>query len=278
MVPEFQSMGILNKLSILAIEISFLSLGFTTVAQAASFITTDNLQNREGNSSLGFLVPFPSRFQQVYSNSQFGSKPLEISQIALRPDAEVSEPFDFTIGDIQFYLSTTSRNPDELSSHFEENLGSDYTQVFDGEWKISSKNIASSGGIKNFDIVLNFLKPFIYDPTKGNLLLEYKKFTPEITGSKFDSEFVFDDSISTEIAAGDANALNAAPQFSSTLGLVTQFKVTSVPEPSSLLSSTLIVTFLSVATLKFQRTRRKKEVSLPLLSIYKSSTPHCFKN
>ncbi|ACC80693.1 hypothetical protein [Nostoc punctiforme] len=252
-------MRILNKLSMLTVEVALLSVGITNAAQAASFISTDQLENREGNSRLGFLIPFPSRFQQVYDASQFGSAPIEISQIALRPDESNTTPFDFTIEDIEFYLSTTTRDSDALSSVFEENISANYTKVFDGEWKASSENIGLAGSPKNFDIVLNFTKPFIYDPREGNLLLEYKKFTPEITGNRFDSEFVLGDSVSTVIAAGDANAVNANPRFSSTLGLATQFKVTAIPEPSSFISSILVASFLGISKLKTQRSRQNKE-------------------
>ncbi|MFN6560879.1 MAG: hypothetical protein RMY28_013985 [Nostoc sp. ChiSLP01] len=253
-------MKIFKKLSIITARVVLLSLAFPNVAQAASFISTDGLGNREGNSRLGFLIPFPSRFQQVYDASQFGSAPIEISQIALRPDESNLTPFDFTVEDIEFYFSTTTKNPDALSSVFEENIGANYTKVFDEEWKASSQNTGLAGSPKDFDIVLNFTKPFIYDPREGNLLLEYKKFTSEITGNRFDSEFLLGDSVSTVIAAGDANSINANPQFSSTLGLVTQFKVTPVPEPSTFLSSILVATFLGIAKLKTHRSQQKKEI------------------
>jgi len=250
-------MKLLKKLSIVAVEV-VLSLALTNVAQAASFISTDKLEYREGNSRLGFLIPFPSRFQQVYDASQFGSVPLKISQIALRPDESNSTPFDVTIKDIEFYFATTTKKPDGLSYVFDENISADYTKVFDGEWKVSSQNTGTIGKPKNFDIILNFTQPFIYDPRKGNLLLEYKKFTSEITGNRFDSEFVLGDSISTVIGAGDANAISANPQFSSTLGLVTQFKVTPISEPSTFFSSILMASFLGIAKLKTHRLQQRE--------------------
>src|SRR5689334_2555976 len=107
-------MKIFKKLSIITVRVVLVSLAFPSVAEAASFISTDGLGNREGNSRLGFLIPFPSRFQQVYDASQFGSAPIEISQIALRPDESNLTPFDFTVKDIEFYFSTTTKNPDAL--------------------------------------------------------------------------------------------------------------------------------------------------------------------
>jgi hypothetical protein len=254
-------MKILRKLSMIAVEVTLLSLGINNVAKASYFITPDNLQNQEGNSEIGFLVPYPSIFQQVYNASQFGSTPLEITQIAFRPDSSNLTPFNFTIGDIQFYFATTNGSADNLSSTFADNITANYTEVFDGTWTISSQNTLLPNSTKAFDIILNLTTPFIYDPNQGNLLLEYKKYTPETTGFIFDSETVYGDSISTEIAAGDANATVADPNFSSTMGLVTQFEVTplpeySVPESSPLLSTILFAGILGLFHLKFKHLRQ----------------------
>jgi len=227
-------MNILKKLPIVTAGAALVALGIAgKEAQAASLVVPNNLAAKEGNFQEGFIAEAPSRLQQVYAASQLGFQPLQISQIAFRPNGANPTPFDFQIGNIQVNLSTTEKNVDALSSNFADNIGADNTQVFSGTLTAGSANIGSVGSPKNFDIFINFTNSFVYNPKHGNLLLELKKFTNETTGDTFDAEFSIGDAVSSIIAVGDANAAVANPQFNTTLGLVTQFTVTPVPEPSS---------------------------------------------
>lgn len=217
---------------------AFVALSPVGLTQAATLVVPNNLAATEGNFQGGFVSMFPSRFQQVYAASQFGSQPVQISQITLRPNGANVEPVDFTIENIQINISTTSKEPDALSLTFADNIGIDETQVFSGSLVASTANSGPVGGPKNFDIVIDFENPFFYNPNSGNLLLDIKKFTPETTNIIFDSEATFGDSVSTIVAVGDANATTANPLFTpNSPGAVTQFTLTLIPEPSSMLGT-----------------------------------------
>jgi hypothetical protein len=234
-------MYIHKKLFAATVFAVYFAVGMAGKADAATIIAPNNLATKPGNFPGGFLTPTPSRLQQVYAASQFGSKPLKISQVALRPSSTNPLPFDFTIENIQFNLSTTLNNPDALNTNFAVNVGNDNTQVFNGTLKGSTTNSQAVGGTQNFDILIPFSNPFIYNPSQGNLLLDVKKFSSEVTGSIFDGEFTLGDAVSTLIAVGDANAAIANPRFSSTLGFVTQFTATPIPESSSFLGTLAVV-------------------------------------
>lgn len=215
---------------------AFVTLGSVSAAQAATLVVPNSLSATEGNFFGGLVTPTPLRFQQVYAASEFASlsRPLKITQIAFRPDAEMGSAFSSTLSDIQINLSTTSKAPDNLSTTFAENVGSDDTVVFNrGSLPVSSADTGPSAGPKNFDIIINFTNPFIYNPSVGNLLLDIRKFSSDTT-TAFDGAFIPGDSVSVVFAVGDAS-LATANQPANTFGLATQFTATPVPEPSEAL-------------------------------------------
>jgi hypothetical protein len=81
-----------------------------------------------------------------------------------------------------------------------------------------------------FDIVIPLTRPFIYDPARGNLLLDVENFGGGTT-TQFGAENVLGDSVSRVVADNDVHSPTAFTV--DTLGLVTEF-LTPVPEPSSL--------------------------------------------
>ena len=75
---------------------------------------------------------------------------------------------------VEIRLSTTSKTTDDLSSFFAENIGDDETLVYSGELIFSTDGSGPVGGPKDFDYIVEFDEPFIYDPTAGNLLYEFR--------------------------------------------------------------------------------------------------------
>ena len=82
-----------------------------------------------------------------------------------------------------------------------------------------------------FDILIPFSTPFFYDPAEGNLLLEVKNFSGNLTSANlglWDATFSFSDAVSRLKSSQSANDIIGAQD---TLGLVTQFGL--IPEPNS---------------------------------------------
>lgn len=194
------------------------------------------LGGHEGNSSLGplYRAPFAIRYQQVYAASNFLSVlPTTASQIysvEFRVDAFRGFDFDAIITNIQVDLSTTTRNPDELSPVFDENVGSDRRTLIAS----TSYHLQGSGGggsIGPWGIRFWFLdNPFYYDAAQGNLLLDIRRVGGEDT-TYFDAWDVVGDSVSSVF--GEAGFVPPSQGQTSTIGLSTLFVVLPVPEPSS---------------------------------------------
>ena len=252
-----------KKLSMATAGTAFVALStlLPNAAQAATvgipttIVAPNNLATTEGDASNGF--PFnisdstivegglaSQRYQQVYAASEFDTlRGLEllITQILFRPDATFGTAFSSVLPNIQINLSTTSAAPNSMSTVFANNVGSDDKVVFSGPLSLSSANSGPAAGPKNFDIVINLMNPFRYNPSVGSLLLDVRNFGGGTT-TLFDAQFP-----STPTSRGytlGANDVNASTGTVDSVGLVTAFKGTpiagnppgghpgtSVPEP-----------------------------------------------
>lgn len=211
------------------------------LAHAQSVVVPNNKAAVEGNTDNAW--PFnishfglsSQRYQQVYDKSQFAalSGPETITAILFRPDYAFGSAFSSTLPSIQIDLSTTSKTPDGLGTTFASNVGADDTVVFNGPLSLSSAFTGPAGGPKDFDIVINLMTPFLYDPTMGNLLLDVHNFSGGFT-AQFDADSTVGDSVSRVYTyASGVGAANA--DFADSIGLVTKFQFASpVPEPGSL--------------------------------------------
>src|SRR5712692_2217079 len=187
----------------------------------------------EGNTA---FEPFtaPSRVQQVYAGSEFGGGNFvgNILGIDFRPDNPLGGlGFTVTIPSVQLDLSTTAKVPDALSPVFAENVGADDTVVFGpGPLTLHSNGgFCGTGRPCGFDIQIRFQRPFFYNPAAGNLLLDIRTFSGAMT-AYYDAEYLPGGSVSLLIGAIDGTS---GGTWSG--GLVTEFLVTPVPEPSAMI-------------------------------------------
>ena len=120
-------------------------------------------------------------------------------------------------------------NPDGLNNLFANNVGPDEVQVFDGAVTLSSANTGS--GPRDFDIVLPFATPFFYDPANGNLLWEVRRRSATTSLHYLDAEDTLGDSVSVLYNEPNFGAETGVPF---TIGVVTRFDYTPVPEPVTL--------------------------------------------
>ena len=236
-----------------------LSTIVVNVAHAGQIVVPGVNTSTEGNSNLN--APFSrgaiatnGRFQQVYSASEFTSfgGSFSITELRFRPNAQggsAGHAFSETLPAIQIDLSTTSAQPDALSTTFANNVGADDRIVFSGPLTLSSAFTGPASGPKDFDIVIHLQTAFFYNPLLGNLLFDVRfpdGSGPDL-GALFDAQNIVADSIS--IVLND-NAFSGGPA-TLTNGLVTEFVFVAVPMPPALI---LVLVGISAIAL----TRRRK--------------------
>jgi len=221
-------------------------LGMHSIARGDTIVVPLTDTAAEGNSN---LTTGSVRIQQVSPSFAFSgfSGPLKIVQIAFRPDGLGGVPFQTTNPNLQFNLSTTTlpENPfGALNLTFDENIGTDDTIVRTGPATYGTANIGPIGGPKLFDIVFPFSTPFIYDPARGNLLLDIRSvgaFAPQnfdVDATQADGVSIIFGPLSSPIGEFDAS------------GFVTQFTFTTVSEPATSMS---LLTGLAVMAIWLRR-------------------------
>ena len=217
-----------------SLSLILLCLGLAQTSYADTIVVPNANTNTEGNDGLGSNTLL--RLQQVFASSQFvaAGGPIIITQIAVRIDG-FGSGFTYTNPNLQINLSTTGMAPDGLSAAFASNVGADDTVVRNGSITTSSANTGPPGGPKDFDVVMTFTTPFLYDPALGNLLIDLRSTGWLFGPAFFDTQETVGDSVSTL----DGN-LNSPTGSGFTRGFITQFTFTPtaprpVPEPTTLL-------------------------------------------
>lgn len=205
-----------------------LSLTYVALTEAAEqIVVPGGLANTEGNSASADLFrTSATTFQHVFAASEFaflGAATGRIDGISFRLDGDTGQGFTGIWPGISLILSTTAQSPDSLSPHFGDNAGPDSVEVYGGVLGIFAQGGTSP---RLFQITIPFTTPFFYDPSRGNLSMIF--FTsPGSVSIELDAQLAADDSVGRVFGDG----LNGAVD---TLGLVTRFDVTPVPEPSTI--------------------------------------------
>lgn len=215
----------------------------STQGQTATLVAPNALANAEGSSSNGF--PFTGansssgsagvHYQQVFAASQFAALTSAnfITAISFRPEAGQTAK---TFGYIRFSLtiSTTSAQPDALSTNFADNVGADKVTVYNGPITLSTSVAGPSKGPQAFDIMIPLQTGFLYQPSRGNLLLDLTLSLPTDNGVgiRLDSNDTSGDSISRVVAVSGIDDLSSGIGRASSIGVPALFTYT-VPEPST---------------------------------------------
>lgn len=199
----------------------------------------------EGNSSSADLfINGGARMLQVYSADQFSS----ISAPLLRIDGvtfrlESGSPGVISRFNIAVGMGTSTRSADSLSPVYDENLGPDSIAVYAGGWGFVSLDTTPSP--RSFDLDIWFQVPFYYDPSKGNLALSIAVFgTRDLL---LDAQLLSDDSVARVYGP---NTLNGTVD---SLGLITRFDITPIPEPSVSILAATCVFLVFVRSLSIRR-------------------------
>ena len=214
-------------------------------ATAATLVVPTGLENVEGNSGsrnvLGFINV--ARLQQVINADQFKTGPVTFTGVSFRTNGETfggpfSGPgtsFTRTTEGFRLQLSTTSAGADNLSNSFSANTGLNVIDVIPrSNVTYSSAAMSSNGVTRDFDVTFDFVNPFFYDPSKGNLLLDLTSFGgSNRSGTTLDGQNVLADGTSSLFLQNGTGGNGVT----STFGFVTQFQTSdmaaAVPEPAT---------------------------------------------
>jgi hypothetical protein len=199
-----------------------------------TFVIPSGTENREGGSGSTdpFLVGFDWRTEQIYSPNLFPALPqpeqgFRFTQVAFRFDAPGRFPgFDSaTFDKIEIYMSTSAKAfPSGYTVDMDQNHGADKTLVFSSGIQIEGQIPAA--GPAPFDIRFPFMSTYDYDPAKGDLVMEVRKYGSEALHVQTDAEQV----AGVRLFTGrlDGSFVEAIGD----VALVSQFSYSIVPEPT----------------------------------------------
>jgi len=195
------------------------------------------------------------RYQQVYGAPAFST---------IGPDGGWITAIAFSFADssqgggtieAQINLSTTSRAVDGLSTVFADNVGAD-NRVVIGPGTLSF--FRNEDQFSSMSIRLDLVTPFYYNPATGNLLMDvrlnrgYSGF-PGTASSLLDASNSGGDQSSRVYAFSSASATGIADS----IGLVTRFTVTPVPEPSTVVL--IVVSLITFSIFGLRKKQNRKE-------------------
>lgn len=180
-------------------------VGGTPVFGQNTVVAPGNLASNDVAFGAGTLANPNYRVQEVYGSRHFPTNGMIITELRYRPDSTYGRAFTASVGNIQFNLSTTSRNSEGLDNTFANNVGADETVVFNGALLLTSQFDGPPEGPKAFDISIPLTTPFFYNPAAGNLLVEIRNVSGS-TASPLSGQAVSDDSASR--LSGTINSLS----------------------------------------------------------------------
>jgi hypothetical protein len=206
--------------------------GTPAAGEIIKIVTPPSLANVEGSS---FATPaaVPRRIQFLFPASEFAGLPESHQRIVafnFRSDAAQNQPFDWASSDSQIWLSTTDKTPQTLTNTFDNNHGPNKTLVHDGA--ISFPLLATGPPLGPRDLAdgPRLDTPFDYDPSQGNLLLEWIRFDNGNT-PRIDVQPSLDPG--SRVLLNQTSATAATGSFNNVPAVI-RFEFDVVPEPSSI--------------------------------------------
>jgi hypothetical protein len=191
-------------------------------------------------TSGGTAIPFslspsslPSmRYQQIYAASEFGAGGI-INAIRFRRYYGQG-PFTSTVMNISISLGYAATTVATASPAFANNIGpGGSVNVYSGSLVLSSTAAGSTP--QAFDVVINLMHNFKYNPAQGNLLLDISLFNAPGSGFYLAATPPGTQTTTTSIVAADVNAPLGTVGYSSAspgpYGLVTRFDFVPPSQP-----------------------------------------------
>lgn len=216
-------------------------------AQEIAIVHPPEFENMEGDQASGTGANAGRMQVLLQGGAHFAGLPdthRTLTGFRWRPDSSVSSPESHIWNDFELRVSTTSQSLDDMSTRFSENIGPDELLVLEGPITTATMNEGPRAGPKEFDIAFDFDTPFHYDPTAGNLLLDFAWGTPWVS-IRVDSCCASPDGPGRWIgsASGNPNV-----EIATLGGHASGYQLIFVPEPSSV--SLMVISFLGLIQLR----------------------------
>ncbi|MEX2138164.1 MAG: hypothetical protein WD894_02800, partial [Pirellulales bacterium] len=169
----------IKLLRLLAIGVAFLLWGMNrSQAEEIKIVSPSAYKDMEGEGETGdrdATVPF--RYQAVFPSEDLaalGNTPHWLVDITFRPDESLTSPLTVLYPDTEFRLTTMQAGPPNLSSRFDDNLGSNFKHFYRGRATYVSDASGPGPGPGEFytsDYSAG-VTPYLFDPSQGNLLMD----------------------------------------------------------------------------------------------------------
>jgi|JRYL01.1.fsa_nt_gb hypothetical protein len=133
--------------------------------------------NADGNSSTGYPFDIANgRYLHIYDSAHFTNNgvafPVLISQLAVRANGTTATWTGSTF-QLQLDVSTSPLDFLSISTTWDNNHGADRAVVYNGSFTIAPGS-STTGTPGPFHAVVQFNPPFFYDPSAGDLTLDFR--------------------------------------------------------------------------------------------------------
>ncbi len=152
-------------------------------AQPATSTAVIPIQYRDVPGDGGqILFNYPSavRYQCLYDAADFATAMPAggtIVQLAIRLDETDRSSFEAVIPDLEIRMSTSPASSANISHYFSKNVGPDETVVFPRS-EVHVVGQGSASGPNQFQVIFPLAHPFLYDPRRGSLVVDFFDYKP----------------------------------------------------------------------------------------------------
>jgi hypothetical protein len=211
-------------------------------AEIIKIVTPSSLQKVE-SPDVANPAAVPVRIQYLIPASDFAGLPGSHRGIVawnFRADTSQSQSFNWSSTNSRIWMSTTDKTATTLTTTYDNNHGGDKLLVHDGAISFPVLGTGPTTGPRNVANGPRLQHPFIYDPSKGNLLIEWMRFDGPMS-PRID--------VLASNAPGATVLLNQTSPTAPTGSLfnlppVIQFEFEAIPEPATcVLASVVLLAF-----------------------------------
>jgi hypothetical protein len=218
--------------------------GTHAVGAVIKIVTPASLENAEGNT-FGTPAAVPTRIQFLFPASEFASLPASNRRVVafnFRSDAGQNQPVNWPHNS-RIWMSTTNKTPLTLTTVFDDNHGADKALVYDGAFTLPLVGTGPPQGPRDIADGPRLQMPFQYDPSQGNLLLEWMQFDGGTPIPRIDVQSIAGPG--ARVLLNQTSAMAASGSLLNSPAVI-RFEFDVVPEPSTFVLTCVVFVCLPV--------------------------------